>query len=386
MRSATRTCLVIALLTASLLVAGLPLAEAQKVKITIPATAVTFASLYHAKTAGYFAEEGLDVEVVTVEGGKSLQALLARDAEFTVAPGTYQLQAYERGQRVLATASILTRNAINLVMHKDAAREKGISERSPLAEKVAALRGLRVSGVAVGSFSYQVMLSYLLKAGLDPQKDVTLIGVGAGAAMLAALEQRKVDAIATGTPIPDAAVMRGFGVMIVKHGKLAMAGPLKKGRSPRNSMRSTHERVWGADRIFDRKRSTPDGTPLDTVHARRYGTLQSGPAPKKVLFHDLRRRPPHAGGVMGGRHSKPLRSGAQRHGRGGSRAATPGAPTDARHPRGGRPPVHEKTADPRDHATARGLAPHGDRVAHPLRAVRRVRASASTPVRPSEHG
>lgn len=220
MRSSTRMGPVVALLTASLLlVSGLhgpsPGEAAQKVKITIPATAVTFASLYHAKTAGYFAEEGLDVEIVTVEGGKSLQALIAKDAEFTVAPGTYQLQAYERGQRVLATASILTRNAINLVMHKDAAREKGITERTPLVEKVAALKGLRVSGVAVGSFSYQVMLYYLLKAGLDPQKDVELIGVGAGAAMLAALEQRKVDAIATGTPIPDAAVIRGFGVMVV---------------------------------------------------------------------------------------------------------------------------------------------------------------------------
>src|SRR6266700_3071064 len=94
---------------------------AAKIKVTIPAAAVTFASLYHAKAAGYFADEG---------------------------------------QPLLATAAIMNRNAINVVMHKDVAREKGITEKTPLADKIKALKGLKLSGVAVGSFSYQVMLYY----------------------------------------------------------------------------------------------------------------------------------------------------------------------------------------------------------------------------------
>jgi NitT/TauT family transport system substrate-binding protein len=192
---------------------GVPAAE--KIKITIPAAALTFASLYYAKSAGYFDAEGLDVEIVTVPGGGSLQALIAKDAQFCVTPGTYQMQAYEKGQPLIATGTILTRNAINVVMHKDVAREKGITDKSPLAEKIKALKGLRLSGTAVGSFSYQVLIYYLLKAGLDPQRDVQLIGIGAGPPMVLALEQRKVDGFATGTPIPDAAVHRGFGVMIV---------------------------------------------------------------------------------------------------------------------------------------------------------------------------
>jgi len=192
-----------------------PAPAAEKIKVTVPAAAVTFASLYHAKAAGYFTEEGLDVEIVTVAGGGALQALLARDAQVCVSPSTYQLQAWEKGQKLLAVGSILTRNSINVVMHKDVAREKGITEKSPLMDKIKALKGLKLSGVAVGSFSYQVMTYYLLKAGLDPQKDVELIGIGAGPAMVLALEQRKVDAFATGTPVPDAAVHRGFGLMIV---------------------------------------------------------------------------------------------------------------------------------------------------------------------------
>jgi hypothetical protein len=40
------------------------------------------------------------------------------------------MQADEKRQPLLATVSILNRNAINVVMHKDVAREKGITERS----------------------------------------------------------------------------------------------------------------------------------------------------------------------------------------------------------------------------------------------------------------
>ena len=197
------------------LLAPAPAPAAEKIKVTVPAAAVTFGPLYHAKAAGYFAEEGLDVEIVTVAGGGALQALIARDAQFCVSPSTYQLQAFEKGQKLLATMSILTRNSINVVMHKDVAREKGITEKSPLNDKIKALKGLKLSGVAVGSFSYQVLVYYLLKAGIDPQKEVELIGIGAGPAMVLALEQRKVDAFATGTPVPDAAAARGIGVMIV---------------------------------------------------------------------------------------------------------------------------------------------------------------------------
>ena len=114
---------------------------AEKIKITLPGVSTTFAPLYHAQSAGYFAEEGLEVEVVVVLGAGSVQAVLSRDAQFAIAPGPYQLLAHEKGQPLMAVMSILTRNAINIVMHKDAAKQKGIADRSPLADKIKALRG-----------------------------------------------------------------------------------------------------------------------------------------------------------------------------------------------------------------------------------------------------
>jgi NitT/TauT family transport system substrate-binding protein len=188
---------------------------AEKIKITVPAAVTTFAPLYHARAAGYFAEEGLDVEVVVIPGPASLQAVIAGDAQFALIPGTYQLMAQDKGQRLPAVMSILTRNSINIVMHKDVARAKGITDKSPLAEKIKALKGLKLAGSTPGGFSHQVLLYYVLKTGLDPQKDVELVGLGSDPARLAALEQRQVDVMATASPAPETAVARGFGVMIV---------------------------------------------------------------------------------------------------------------------------------------------------------------------------
>lgn len=192
-----------------------PASGAERIKITVPNHSTTFAPLYHARAAGYFAEEGLEVDIVVVPGAGSVQAVLSRDSQFVVAPGTYMLMAYERGQRLMAVMSTLTRLALNIVMHRDAARERGITETSPLADKVRALKGLKLSSFAPGSISHHLWVHYLLKAGLDPQKDVQIIALGTAPSLLLALEKRQIDAFATGTPTPEAAAARGIGVMVV---------------------------------------------------------------------------------------------------------------------------------------------------------------------------
>src|ERR1700739_4006557 len=169
---------------------------ADKVKVTVPAPSTAFAVPYHAQAAGYFAEESLDVEIAVVPGTASIQAVLARDAQFAVAPGTYQLMAYEKGQRLLSVASILTRNPINIVMHKGVAAARGITEKTALPEKFRALKGLRISGGTPGGLAEQVLISGLMRAGVDPQKDLNIVAVGTISTLLAALERRQVDGFA----------------------------------------------------------------------------------------------------------------------------------------------------------------------------------------------
>lgn len=137
----TATALITACLFAGMII---PAAGVEKIKVMLPGPSTAFAPLYHAQSAGYFATEGLDVEILMASGAAGIQALLARDAQFALTPGTFQIQAYERGQRLIAVMSILTHTHINVVMHQDVARAKGITEKSPLVEKMRALKGLTV--------------------------------------------------------------------------------------------------------------------------------------------------------------------------------------------------------------------------------------------------
>jgi NitT/TauT family transport system substrate-binding protein len=216
MTSVTRRLAGVLLLSVLVLEAfTVPVSGAEKIKISVSAPSTTFAPLYHARAAGYFAEEGLDADILVVPGAGAVQALIARDVHFAMAPGTQQLVAYERGQRFVSVMSILTRNSINVVMHKEVARERGITEKSPLAEKIRALKGLKMASLATGALAYQVMHHYLLKAGLDPQKDVQIVALGTAPSLLLALERRQIEVFATGTPVPEAAAARGIGLMVV---------------------------------------------------------------------------------------------------------------------------------------------------------------------------
>jgi NitT/TauT family transport system substrate-binding protein len=192
-----------------------PTPAAEKIKITVPVPSTTFAPLYHARAAGYFAEEGLDVDIAIAPGPGSLHAVFSRDADFALAPGIYQLMAYERGQRLVSVMSILTRLAVNIVMHKDVAKARGITDKSPLVDKILALKGLKISGFTAGTFGHQIIVHYMLKVGLDPRKDIQMVALGTAPALLVALERRQIDAFTMGTPLPEAAAARGFGVMVV---------------------------------------------------------------------------------------------------------------------------------------------------------------------------
>jgi sulfonate transport system substrate-binding protein len=205
----------IALALTMLAASAIPSRGTEKIKISVPIAATTFAPLYHAREAGYFTEAGMEVEIVVIPGPASLQAVIAGDSQFALIPGTYQLMAQEKGQRVQAVMSVLTRNSINIVMHKEAAKQKGITERSPLIDKIKALKGLRLAASTPGSISHQVFVYYLIKAGLEPQRDAEIVGLGSEPARIAALEQRHIDVFASASPAPESVVSRGFGLMVV---------------------------------------------------------------------------------------------------------------------------------------------------------------------------
>src|SRR5262244_3333287 len=148
-----------ALGTASLAVLGAPaIVRAQglvKIKITQPAESLSYMPIYVGRAKGFFKEAGIDLEVVLTRGdGPDVQALMAKEVEFVATPPHHLYTLYLQNRKLLGIAGILGRCSSNLVISREVAVERGVSENSPFEQKLASLKGLTLGVSTPGSLTY----------------------------------------------------------------------------------------------------------------------------------------------------------------------------------------------------------------------------------------
>src|SRR5215831_7317234 len=119
--------------TASLSLLGAPaIVRAQglvKVRITQPAESLSYMPIYLGRAKGYFKEAGIDLDLVVTRGdGPDVQALMAKEVEFVATPPHHLYTLYLQNRKLLGIAGILGRCSSNLVISKEAAAERGVSE------------------------------------------------------------------------------------------------------------------------------------------------------------------------------------------------------------------------------------------------------------------
>lgn len=192
----------------------------KKVKLTIPVVALSMTPVYLAQAKGFFTEEGLEVDITsTGGGGPDIRALIAGEVDFSFTTGDNVILAYQEGKPLIMVSSGLNRVFINWAMHKEAAKAKGITETSPLQEKLKSLKGLIVGITNPAALTSHLAHFVIRKAGYVPQQDVQVIPIGAGPTWLAALENRKVDVALTAPPVPETAINRGHAIMFINNAK-----------------------------------------------------------------------------------------------------------------------------------------------------------------------
>jgi NitT/TauT family transport system substrate-binding protein len=167
----------------------------EKKKITI---AVGGKSLFYylplsvAERKGFFKDEGLEVEIPDFPGGaKALQALVGGSADFVSGAYEHTINMAAKHQPIKAVVLQQKYSAIVLVMPKDKAGTYNGGK---------GLKGLKVGVTAPGSSTNMFLNNLLVKAGLKPT-DVSVIGVGAGAGAVAAMEKGEIDALANLDPV-----------------------------------------------------------------------------------------------------------------------------------------------------------------------------------------
>lgn len=197
-----------------------PASAAQEIVLTQPVDSLSFFPVYVARTLGYFKDEGIDLRVIaTAGGGPHIQAVLAGKAQFTASPATYQMNALKEGQKIIGVLNLLNRNIIGVVIHKDVAKQLGITETTPFEEKIKKLKGLTLGMTRPGALTDNMAHQLVKMAGYEPGKDVRILGVGGATTIVPALENRKIDIMLISTPHPERAIGEGFGMWFVNNAK-----------------------------------------------------------------------------------------------------------------------------------------------------------------------
>ena len=176
-----------------------------QVTVAVPnPSAITWAPMWAANGEGYFADEGLELDVQAVDGSSSvLQAMSAGQAQIG-APGPGPvLGARDRGLDVVFIYNLYPKSVFGLLVKSDS----GYTEPSDLKGKTI---GVGTADGAEVSFARAI----LTDAGMTEGTDYTFLPVGDGGTAAVAFLRGEVDAYAGA--VSDAAILANRGLELTE--------------------------------------------------------------------------------------------------------------------------------------------------------------------------
>lgn len=158
-----------------------------RIVITYPSRSIASVDLYIAQERGFFRQEGLLADVVQVRGNIGVTALLSGDAHAINNVGTV-IRAMERSDLPIKVVSqSLKKNLFWLVT-------------KPEFKSLAELKGKVFGTTTFGGSQHLAALRLLHKAGLDPDKDITVVIGGDVPAQLQSLVSGVIQLAALSPP------------------------------------------------------------------------------------------------------------------------------------------------------------------------------------------
>lgn len=145
---------------------------------------------------GIFEKHGLEVGLIAVKTGAELvSSVVSGAANFSAPSPLITIPAIEKGGDIK-----FLMNNYDLDYSLLAKPSIGIDANASYPENVKPLKGLRIGVVGRGGLSELFIRKIFSDAGLDPDKDLNVIAVGAGVTALAAFENDQIDALTTLPP------------------------------------------------------------------------------------------------------------------------------------------------------------------------------------------
>ena len=189
-------------------------ADAATVKVGIADNTVAQIALYTGKEKGYYAQEGITVELVLMSGAVANLALIGGNVDFTTVP-TAGLTAAIQGAPLRVLFNTFNRPVWRLNVKPDIVDIKE-------------LKGRRIGTGGFGSATDILLRELLNKYGLEAGRDVVLLSLGSTSTRLNALITGSVDAAVLPVPFNFRAQEAGFRELIsfVNQGLVLLTGTL----------------------------------------------------------------------------------------------------------------------------------------------------------------
>ncbi|WP_165423655.1 ABC transporter substrate-binding protein [Ktedonosporobacter rubrisoli] len=190
--------------------------ESMTLKVAQVTNAISFFPFALAVRKQYFAQQGLTLDPSpppSMGSGSKLAAAVEANAVEVGVGGITDVFTISRVDAYIRMIGAVSNDLLlDVVVSKKLEQESHLSSSSSLEQKIHGLVGKRIGISAPGSAT-DALVTYLFRSQhLDAQKDVVKVNVGAdSAAMLAALQTGRVDAIASGAPTGEQAELHGIG-------------------------------------------------------------------------------------------------------------------------------------------------------------------------------
>jgi len=155
-----------------------------------------------AKDAGYFEKNGLNVEPVQIRGGSLITlAILTGDLPFSGAGAESVVAARASGGDIILLACPVDADPVYLITR-------------PEIKSAQDLKGLASAVTRYGSTTHFYLRAALKHVGLNPDKDMTILQLGAGPEMVIALDRGAIAAAALTTRYAIPFLQRGWPVLV----------------------------------------------------------------------------------------------------------------------------------------------------------------------------
>ncbi len=176
------------------------------------------APVFVALEKGIFAQEGIDFTFTEIDSGAlGPAAVVSGNAQISDLDPLGVARLQQEGKALLLFYNLVERVTLDLVVRTPVLQKLGVTRESPLPARYAALKGLNIGITRPGAPTDIFARYFLIRAGLNPDRDASLIQVGGVPALAAAFKAGRIDAFLLSPPLPHTLEREGTGQILIRN-------------------------------------------------------------------------------------------------------------------------------------------------------------------------